>query len=1291
MAQFPRDPKRPCEIAPPKSAPMSAALPHGPGPLVIIQPPPERLMLPPKLWAKIAQVRTATLEEEIDETRHLKDPQVRRKRGRPRKNPLPDPNEYVPKGGGSKPRKSPERPDGQAELRADGAAAQGQRDAADELEGSENNEMSEEVGKPVESFALPEVREMRPPEVTFPDSEIAEVLGWRNDEFLVRVRGKSYQHAFWLSRDLLLERGGEEILKCCKHFGIPTAPPYFNPLFIEPEYVLDVCDATHEVLVKWTGLDYKYSTWERNIKVTRVLRTYTSLKTPIPAECDPDVDLSETFSLDGPQYKAVEDLYERWRRRSDCCLYGNIGSILRLEFAVLLRLIVERNGILGPFLLVTDATIVELVANEMHTYTDLIVLKITNDDPDEFQAIRRIGFTFENNNPKFNICVVASTAYQNFLTDFPRIQYALVSIDGSEYCDTLPSTATLNATFHLMIKKRESGELEIDSQDDSTFLHKELTLFCPMLRVQREKYVAVLAENIEILSQPPEKVDKSKLYEAVMHLILMANFPTVMQEREFIRPQSSGGGSRIQFDESGKIRVLRALIDHSHETGRRLMVMCSEFMLLDLLERYFESFGIPYVRIQGSLGIKRTKLEDFKPEAKVNKRYVVLAQFTMQAMNWLSLMIDMIVVMDGANNPMYYFSHGQRKPKKRDCLFVRLLTADSHDIFLAGCADHYPEEEVPYYDIFRAAAMTFLRPVRETAEKRRKFPFNNRFNSLFSDTGIDFQFLFDEETPKGVVKAESPAVPPPSAKRAQSKKAVKVEVPLETPIRRQHRRVRKARFRVTGELPLPPKPAHGTIVIRRHKRHRGPGLKLVEFPPADQLTTTDGDRTHIWTVDQLNSLLIVMSRFAWGQWARFAIVRSPCSPLGVRECCLRLLRELSKVSENRCPIVKKLLVGFSPVLPAQNFENFVRLSLSKAAMIWRLTRIESMIWTNFLICHSTEAKLVRSIWHNGYSTFSGDSVPSQKFESLIHEAKEKFDTFVVPHKLPDCSFPASDGRLIGTGLRDVVRLFGFLNYEELVGLSDLPVGEVMAGLNQVLLDLQTVNCIDFFDRLRGELHHPGRYFTEDFQFLGLLSRYGTATLPVSSSGSLNGLRQQAEQILENPAESVGEAVFDSIGGYSPILPFRVSPKMVVMELGKVDPRFADQDNIFPVGFTSQVIFTSILEQGKEALYESTIIDGGDRPIFQVILANDRTICFQGNSPDQVWKDVLMRAQCVQQKKLFVAARTPGLDLFGLASATALRFIQALSGAANCSHYRPKVFKVPFFTLQKTGVLMTKPK
>jgi hypothetical protein len=64
----------------------------------------------------------------------------------------------------------------------------------------------------------------------------------------------------------------------------------------------------------------------------------------------------------------------------------------------------------------------------------------------------------------------------------------------------------------------------------------------------------------------------------------------------------------------------------------------------------------------------------------------------------------------------------------------------------------------------------------------------------------------------------------------------------------------------------------------------------------------------------------------------------------------------------------------------------------------------------------------------------------------------------------------------------------------------------------------------------------------------------------------------------------------------------------------------------------------------------------------------------------------VKAEKMQQKMLFEAVRTPGYDLFGLSSPITLRFIQALPGAEQCSSYQVKVFKIPFFTLQKSGFL-----
>jgi hypothetical protein len=42
---------------------------------------------------------------------------------------------------------------------------------------------------------------------------------------------------------------------------VGDAASFFNPLLAEPELVMDA-RGSGEFLVKWTGLDYKYCSWE---------------------------------------------------------------------------------------------------------------------------------------------------------------------------------------------------------------------------------------------------------------------------------------------------------------------------------------------------------------------------------------------------------------------------------------------------------------------------------------------------------------------------------------------------------------------------------------------------------------------------------------------------------------------------------------------------------------------------------------------------------------------------------------------------------------------------------------------------------------------------------------------------------------------------------------------------------------------------------------------------------------------------------------------------------------------
>jgi hypothetical protein len=119
------------------------------------------------------------------------------------------------------------------------------------------------------------------------------------------------------------------------------------------------------------------------------------------------------------------------------------------------------------------------------------------------------------------------------------------------------------------------------------------------------------------------------------------------------------------------------------------------------------------------LGTKRPRLEDLSPDAKRNKRVAILRQFQRQRQpqNWLSLAVDIVINIDGVHNFMHYFAHLPGRRKRRACLIVRLLTADS-------------------------TTKSSQRPARELAEARRRNPVAHRLNQLSAKAGLAFHRLF---------------------------------------------------------------------------------------------------------------------------------------------------------------------------------------------------------------------------------------------------------------------------------------------------------------------------------------------------------------------------------------------------------------------------------------------------------------------------------------------------------------------------------------------------------------------
>ncbi|KAH0795440.1 chromo domain-containing protein 1 [Histomonas meleagridis] len=644
-------------------------LPTGPDPSQLVFLPPERHLVPPKLWGKIIHENTLS---ESEEPVPLSVP-TKRRRGRPRKNV--DPNEYVPKYVSPSKSRRISRESSESHISRslsprESISHEPVQQSTESPDVSKSNDFntdntsdhntSENTTEPVtptKVYEEPEIRAPRPPHVNFPPSDIDEIVGLKGLEYCVKLKGHSYSDIVMMNREEIFNHeNGEEIFSCFKELGISTKEPFFNPLFVEIERVLDIKE--DQCLVKWCGLGYKHCTWTHVNKVQpELIERYQQLLNRENEVVDQnnDIDIMSQFSLDEPQNKAVEALLDKYNSGQNAMLYGNIGSILRLEFATLIYILKEKKGINGPFLIVVAPVLYQLVINEMAVYTELIVVGIPDDDEEEFEKIKEFTFINEENKPKFNVLVVSAPVFKRFVAEYPKIDYQIITVDYSEIYGERINLTDINSHMKIIIKKRTDEDEEIDSQDDSTFLHDELTVFCPMLIPQEKLYKSIILENIDLATQPAESVDMSRLYEIFMKLNAVANFPSVLNSQDILIRGNKSQINKKRFEDCGKMRVLTQLITYAQNTKKRLMVLCRDTTILDIIELYLGAFEIPFVRI-GPLGVKRMKLDDFSQEAKSNKKIIILAQFETNPINWLSLLLDLIVVFDGVYNPIGTFS-----------------------------------------------------------------------------------------------------------------------------------------------------------------------------------------------------------------------------------------------------------------------------------------------------------------------------------------------------------------------------------------------------------------------------------------------------------------------------------------------------------------------------------------------------------------------------------------------------------------------------------------------------------
>ncbi|KAL4081140.1 FYRN-domain-containing protein [Scleroderma citrinum] len=135
----------------------------------------------------------------------------------------------------------------------------------------------------------------------------------------------------------------------------------------------------------------------------------------------------------------------------------------------------------------------------------------------------------------------------------------------------------------------------------------------------------------------------------------------------------------------------------------------------------------------------------------------------------------------------------------------------------------------------------------------------------------------------------------------------------------------------------------------------------------------------------------------------------------------------------------------------------------------------------------------------------------------------------------------------------------------------------------------------------------------------------------------------------------------------PILPLTVGI-MTVHNLGEVCMRehFHTERYIFPVGYEVTRRYHSTVDPNSEAVYQCSILDGGDGPKFKIVGSDVSTRPIIAGTATGAWSNIVKQANAIRNRQHSNSVSGP--DFFGLGQNTIKHLIQELPGANRLRDY-----------------------
>lgn len=133
--------------------------------------------------------------------------------------------------------------------------------------------------------------------------------------------------------------------------------------------------------------------------------------------------------------------------------------------------------------------------------------------------------------------------------------------------------------------------------------------------------------------------------------------------------------------------------------------------------------------------------------------------------------------------------------------------------------------------------------------------------------------------------------------------------------------------------------------------------------------------------------------------------------------------------------------------------------------------------------------------------------------------------------------------------------------------------------------------------------------------------------------------------------------------------------LTVLSLGRIQPdgdAFHNERYIFPVGYTVQRTYPSMIDPYNNTVITSTILDGGDGPRFHVLASDQPSDPIIANSATGAWTVVVRKSNEIRHRDHSNSASGP--DYYGFKHPTIAKMIQDLPGANQLKNYVWQTFQ-----------------